>query len=154
MGHGTPDRNSSQVYPDCAQKVTSLFSPSVKVAFGNVETSPPYLKDSLGGLIMSDIETLLVQPFMIVDGVHIHEDVKGALDDQSPSNMIYQQLVTVHGDAVGERLSKIKVVYKPGLGAYPGVFELFADQKEKNVRYPIGTILRLKQKTISLLQGI
>jgi cobalamin biosynthesis Co2+ chelatase CbiK len=131
VGHGTPDSAASQIYTDCARKLESSFAPSVRVAFGNVEMSAPYVKETLGELIMSGIKTLIVQPFMIVDGVHIHEDIRGALDEQDPSNKIFKYLLDTYGEPMQERLNRIKVLYKPGLGAYPGVFELFADHTEK-----------------------
>ncbi len=131
VGHGTPDTNASQIYTDCARNLESSYPPSVKVAFGNVEMSAPYVKETLGKLIMSGIKTLIVQPFMIVDGVHIHEDISGALDEQDPSNKIFKYLMDTYGEPLKERLNRIKVIYKPGLGAYNGVFELFADHTEK-----------------------
>ena len=127
VGHGTPDSTSSHIYTDCARKIASCFPPTVRVAFGNVEMSAPYVKESLGEMIMSSIKTLIVQPFMVVDGVHIHEDMRGALDQQDPANKIFQHLMDTYGEPIREKLSKITAVYKPGLGAYPGVFELFAD---------------------------
>lgn len=131
VGHGTPDSNASHLYTDCAQKLASCFPPSVRVAFGNVEMSAPYVKETLGEIIMSGIKTLIVQPFMVVDGVHIHEDIRGALDKPDPSNKTYTYLMDTYGEPLRERLSKIKVIYKPGLGAYQGVFELFADHTVK-----------------------
>jgi cobalamin biosynthesis Co2+ chelatase CbiK len=131
VGHGTPDSAASQIYTDCARKLESSYFPSVKVAFGNVEMSAPYVKEALGKLIMSGIKTLIVQPFMIVDGVHIHEDIRGVLEEQDPSNKIFKYLMDTYGEPLKERLNRIKVIYKPGLGAYPGVFELFADHTEK-----------------------
>ena len=127
VGHGTPDSTASPLYTDCARKLASCFPPSVRVAFGNVEMSAPYLKDCLGEIIMSGIKTLIVQPFMVVDGVHIHEDMRGALDKQDPGNTLYHYLMDTYGEPLRERLSGITIVYKPGLGAYPGMFELFAD---------------------------
>ena len=126
-GHGTPDSNASHIYTDCAQKLASCFPPSVRVAFGNVEMSAPYAKETLGEIIMSGIKTLVVQPFMVVDGVHIHDDIRGALDKQDPENKIFKYLMDTYGEPLRERLNSIKVIYKPGLGAYQGVFELFAD---------------------------
>ena len=131
VGHGTPDSNASQIYTDCARKLGTSFSPSVRVAFGNVEMSAPYVKETLGELIMSGIKTLIVQPFMIIDGVHIHEDIKGALDEQDPENKIYKHLIDTYGEPLQERLNQLRVIYKPGLGAYPGVFEIFADHTVK-----------------------
>lgn len=131
VGHGTPDSTASQIYTDCVRTLESLFAPSVRVAFGNVEMSGPYVKETLGKLIMSGIKTLIVQPFMIVDGVHIHEDIRGALDEQDPSNKIFKYLMDTYGEPLKERLNRMKVIYKPGLGAYPGVFELFADHTVK-----------------------
>lgn len=131
VGHGTPDNDSSQIYIDCAQKVKSLFPHSMKVAFGNVEFSAPYCKDVLGELIMSDIKTLIIQPFMIVDGVHIHDDIKGALDGDHHDNNIYHHLLDVYGEPLKKRLELMEFIYKPGLGAYRGVFELFADHTIK-----------------------
>jgi cobalamin biosynthesis Co2+ chelatase CbiK len=127
VGHGTPDTIASHIYTDCARKIASCFSPSVRITFGNVEMSAPYVKETLGEIIMGGITTLIVQPFMVVDGVHIHEDIRGALDKQDPANKIYKYLLDTYGEPLRERLSRIKVIYKPGLGAYPGVFELFAD---------------------------
>jgi len=97
VGHGTPDSNASHIYTDCAQKLASCFPPSVRVAFGNVEMSAPYAKETLGEIIMSGIKTLIVQPFMVVDGVHIHEDIRGALDKQAPGNKIYKYLMGTYG---------------------------------------------------------
>lgn len=131
VGHGTPDRESSRIYVDFAQSIKSLFSPSIKVAFGNVEFSAPYCRDVLGELIMSSIKTLVVQPFMIVDGVHIHEDIKGALDGDHDENKLYHHLLETWGEPVKRRLREIEFVYKPGLGAYRGIFELFADHTMK-----------------------
>jgi len=131
VGHGTPDSTASHIYTDCARKLASCFPPSVRVAFGNVEMSAPYIKETLGEIIMSGIKTLIVQPFMIVDGVHIHEDIKGALEEQDPENKIYKHLIDTFGEPLREKLSQIKVIYKPGLGAYQGVFELFADHTVK-----------------------
>ena len=133
VGHGTPDSNASHIYTECARKLASSFSPSVRVALGNVEMSAPYARETLGEIIMSGITTLIVQPFMIVDGVHIHEDIRGALDEQDPENKIYKHLMDTFGEPLRERLSQIKVIYKPGLGAYQGVFELFADHTEKAI---------------------
>ena len=127
VGHGTPDRDSSFIYSDCAQKIKSLFPPSLKVAFGNVELSAPYCKDVLGELIMSDIRTLVVQPFMIVDGVHIHDDIRGALDGNHDDNKLYRHLLATYGEPLKKRLREIEFIYKPGLGAYQGIFEIFAD---------------------------
>jgi len=127
VGHGTPDSNASHIYTACAKKLISCFPPSVRVAFGNVEMSAPYVKETLGEIIMSGIKTLIVQPFMVVDGVHIHEDIRGALDKQDPENKIFKYLMDTYGEPLKERLNQIKLIYKPGLGAYPGVFELFAD---------------------------
>lgn len=127
VGHGTPDRESSLIYVDCAQNVKSLLPSSVKVAFGNVEFSPPYCRDVLGELVMSGIKTLLVQPFMIVDGVHIHEDIKGTLDGDHHENKIYHHLLNNYGEPFKKRLDEIEFIYKPGLGAYRGIFEIFAD---------------------------
>ena len=131
VGHGTPDSNASHIYTDCAEKLASCFPPSVRVAFGNVEMSAPYAKETLGEIIMSGIKTLVVQPFMIVDGVHIHEDIRGALHKQDPENKIFKYLMDTYGEPLRERLSRIKVIYKPGLGTYQGVFELFADHTVK-----------------------
>jgi cobalamin biosynthesis Co2+ chelatase CbiK len=132
-GHGTPDTAASHIYTDCARKLASCFPPSVRIAFGNVEMSAPYVKESLGKIIMSGITTLIVQPFMVVDGVHIHEDIRGALEKQDPANKIYNYLMDTYGEPLRERLSRIRVIYKPGLGAYPGVFELFADHTVKAI---------------------
>ena len=133
VGHGTPDSNASHIYTDCARKLASCFPPSVRVAFGNVEMSAPYIKETLGEIIMSGIKNLIVQPFMIVDGVHIHEDIKGALEEQDPENKIYKHLMDTYGETLRERLGELKLNYKPGLGAYPGVFELFADHTTKAI---------------------
>ncbi len=127
VGHGTPDKDSSLIYINCAQNIKSLFPHSIKVAFGNVEFSAPYCKDVLGELIMSDIKSLVIQPFMIVDGVHIHDDIKGALNRDRDDNKIYCHLLDVYGEPLKKRLKEMEFVYKPGLGAYRGVFELFAD---------------------------
>jgi cobalamin biosynthesis Co2+ chelatase CbiK len=132
-GHGTPDTAASHIYTDCARKLASCFPPSVRIAFGNVEMSAPYVKESLGKIIMSGITTLIVQPFMVVDGVHIHEDIRGALEKQDPANKIYNYLMDTYGEPLRERLSRVRVIYKPGLGAYPGVFELFADHTVKAI---------------------
>lgn len=131
VGHGTPESTASPVYKDCERKIASYFPASVSVAFGNVEMSAPYLKECLGEMIMSGITTLIVQPFMIVDGVHIQDDVRGALERQDPSNTLFNNLVDTYGEPLRERLSGIRVIYKPGLGAYQGVFELFADHTLK-----------------------
>ena len=131
VGHGTPDKDSSLIYINCAQNIKSLFPHSMKVAFGNVEFSAPYCKDILGELIMSDIKALVIQPFMIVDGVHIHDDIKGALNGDRDDNKIYRQLLDVYGEPLKKRLKEMEFVYKPGLGAYRGVFELFADHTVK-----------------------
>ena len=130
VGHGTPERESSLIYRDVAQKVTSLFPPSVKVSFGNIDDSAPYCREVLGELVMSGIKTLLIQPFMIIDGVHIHDDIKGALDGDHNENKLYRHLLKNYGESFKERLKEIECVYKPGLGAYPGVFELFADHTQ------------------------
>lgn len=127
VGHGTPNKESSLIYMDVAQKVRSLFPPSVKVSFGNIDDSAPYCRDILGELVMSGIKTLLIQPFMIVDGVHIHDDIRGALDGDHNENKLYRHLLESYGDSFKERLREIECVYKPGLGAYRGVFEIFAD---------------------------
>ena len=127
VGHGTPDKDSSLIYINCAQNIKSLFPNSMKVAFGNVEFSAPYCKDILGELIMSDIKTLVIQPFMIVDGVHIHDDIKGALNGDREDNKIYRHLLDVYGEPLKKRLGEMEFVYKPGLGVYRGIFELFAD---------------------------
>jgi cobalamin biosynthesis Co2+ chelatase CbiK len=133
VGHGTPDEESSQIYTSFAQDIKSFFPAPLKVALGNVEASAPYCRDVLGELIMSDIKTLVVQPLMIVDGVHIHEDIKGALDGEHHENEIYQHLLEVYGESFKSRLKEITFVYKPGLGAYRGIFELFADRTMKAI---------------------
>jgi cobalamin biosynthesis Co2+ chelatase CbiK len=76
---------------------------------------------------MSGIGSLLVQPFMIVHGVHMHDDVKGALEAQDPDNKLFRFLLDRYGEPVKERLKEIRRVYMPGLGAYPGVFHIFVD---------------------------
>ncbi|MBW1838779.1 MAG: sirohydrochlorin cobaltochelatase [Deltaproteobacteria bacterium] len=133
VGHGTPDEESSQSYTSFAQDIKSFFPASLRVALGNVETSAPHCRDVLGELIMSDIKTLVVQPLMIVDGVHIHEDIKGALDGGHQENKIYQHLFNTYGESFKSRLREITFVYKPGLGAYRGIFELFADHTMKAI---------------------
>ena len=80
---------------------------------------------------MSDIKTLVIQPFMIVDGVHIHDDIKGALDGDHDDNKIYRHLLDVYEEPLKKRLKEIEFVYKPGLGAYQGVFEIFAEHTVK-----------------------
>ena len=127
MGHGTPDEHSSQIYASFAQEIKSFFPAPLRVALGNVETSAPYCRDVLGELVMSTIRTLVVQPLMIVDGVHIHEDIKGALEGEHQENKIYQHLLDTYGESFTRRRGEITFVYKPGLGAYRGIFELFAD---------------------------
>jgi len=127
VGHGTPDKDSSLIYINYAHNIKSLYPHSMKVAFGNVEFSAPYCKDVLGELIMSDIKTLVIHPFMIVDGVHIHDDIKGALNGDHYDNKIYSHLLDVDGKPLKKRLKEIEFVYNPGLCAYIGVFELFAD---------------------------
>jgi cobalamin biosynthesis Co2+ chelatase CbiK len=127
VGHGTPDDDAARLYGECARQLTSLFTSPFKAAFGNLESPAPYLGESLGELIMSGIGHLLVQPFMIVHGVHMHDDVKGALEEQDPDNKLYRFLLDRHGDTVKQRLQEIRRVYMPGLGAYPGVFRIFAD---------------------------
>jgi cobalamin biosynthesis Co2+ chelatase CbiK len=131
VGHGTPDEESSQIYTSFAQDIRSFFPAPLKVAFGNMEASVPHCRDVLGELIMSDIKTLVVQPLMIVDGVHIHEDIKGALNGGHHENKIYQHLFNIYGESFKSRLKEITFVYKPGLGAYRGIFELFADRTMK-----------------------
>ena len=131
VGHGTPDEASSHIYTSFDQDITSFFPSPLKVAFGNVQTSAPYCRDILGELSMSDIKTLVVQPFMIVDGVHIHEDIKGALDGEHRENKMYRYLLDNYGEPLKRRLQGITFVYKPGLGAYRGVFEIFADHTVK-----------------------
>jgi len=127
VGHGTPDKESLLIYNDFAQTIRYVFPPSIKVAFGNVEFSSPYCKDILGELIMSDIRTLVVQPLMIVDGVHIHEDIREALDGTLDGSELYHHLLDNYGEPIKKRLREITFVYKPGLGAYRGIFELFSD---------------------------
>jgi sirohydrochlorin ferrochelatase len=127
VGHGTPDDDAAQLYGECARQLTSLFASPFKAAFGNLERPAPYLGESLGELIMSGIGHLLVQPFMIVHGVHMHDDVKGALEEQDPDNKLYRFLLDRYGETVKQRLQEIRRVYMPGLGAYPGVFQIFAD---------------------------
>jgi len=134
VGHGTPDRESSLIYKDFAQNIKYIFPPSVKVAFGNVEFSAPYCKDILGELIMSNIRTLVVQPFMIVDGVHIHENIKGALSGDLKDNELYQHLLNNYGEPIKRRLREITFVYKAGLGAYQGIFELFANHTLRAIK--------------------
>jgi len=131
VGHGTPDDGAAQLYGECARKLTSLFASPFKAAFGNLESPAPYLGESLGDLIMSGIGNLLVQPFMIVHGVHMHDDVKGALEEQDPDNKLFRFLLDRYGDPVIQRLKEIRRIYMPGLGAYPGVFEIFADHTLK-----------------------
>ncbi len=127
VGHGTPDDDAAQLYAESARQLTSLFASPFKAAFGNLESPAPYLGESLGDLIMSGIGRLLVQPFMIVHGVHMHDDVKGALEERDPDNKLYRFLLDRHGETVQQRLQEISRVYMPGLGAYPGVFQIFAD---------------------------
>ena len=127
VGHGTPDPQAALIYTECARRIATLFSPTVRTAFGNLESSAPVLGESLGDLIMSGIENLFIQPFMIVDGVHMHDDVRGALEKQDPDNTLYRFLLHRYGEPIKKRLQEIRCAYMPGLGAYPGVFELFAD---------------------------
>lgn len=127
VGHGTPDKKSSRIYDAFAQNIKSVFPPSVKVAFGNVECSAPYCRDVLGKLIVGDIKTLVVQPLMIVDGVHIHESIKKALDGARDESKLFHHLLDTYGEPIREKLGEITFIYKPGLGAYRGIFELFAD---------------------------
>jgi sirohydrochlorin ferrochelatase len=127
VGHGTPDEKAAEIYGECARQVASLFASPFKAAFGNLESPAPYLGESLGELIMSGIGTLLVQPFMIVHGVHMHDDVKGALEAQDPDNKLFRFLLDRYGEPVKGRLNEIRRIYMPGLGAYPGVFNIFAD---------------------------
>lgn len=127
VGHGTPDDDAARQYGECARQLTSLFAPPFRAAFGNLESPAPYLGESLGELVMSGIEHLLIQPFMIVHGVHMHDDVKGALEEQDPENRLYRFLLVRHGEPIKQRLQEIRRVYMPGLGAYPGVFHIFAD---------------------------
>ena len=127
VGHGTPDDRAAEIYGDCSRQVDSLFASPFKAAFGNLESTAPYLGESLGALIMSGIGTLLVQPFMIVHGVHMHDDVKGALEAQDPDNKLFRFLLDRYGEGVKGRLNEIRRIYMPGLGAYPGVFQIFAD---------------------------
>jgi sirohydrochlorin ferrochelatase len=127
VGHGTPDDDAARLYGECARQLTSLFASPFRAAFGNLESPAPYLGESLGELIMSGIGHLLVQPFMIVHGVHMHDDVKGALEEQDPENKLYRFLLDHHGETIKQRLQEIHRVYMPGLGAYPGVFQIFAD---------------------------
>ncbi len=131
VGHGTPDDDAAQLYGSCARQLTSLFAPPFKAVFGNLESPAPYLGEGLGDLIMSGIGSLLVQPFMIVHGVHMHKDVKGALEAQDPDNRLYRFLLDRHGEPVIQRLKEIRRVYMPGLGTYPGVFQIFADHTLK-----------------------
>lgn len=127
VGHGTPERESSRIYDAFAQNIKSVFPPSIKVAFGNVEFSAPYCSDVIGELIVGDIKTLVIQPLMIVDGVHIHDDIKGALEGDHDNNKLYHHLLDTYGEPIKKRIREITFVYKPGLGAYRGIFELFAD---------------------------
>jgi sirohydrochlorin ferrochelatase len=131
VGHGTPDDDAAQMYGECARQLSSLFVSPFKAGFGNLESPAPYLGESLGDLIMSGISRLLVQPFMIVHGVHMHDDVKGALEAQDPDNRLYRFLLDRWGEAVKQRLKEIHRGYMPGLGAYPGVFQIFADHTLK-----------------------
>jgi cobalamin biosynthesis Co2+ chelatase CbiK len=130
VGHGTPDHEAAQVYSECARRITTLFAPPVKAAFGNLESSAPFLGESLGELIMSDIKNLFIQPFMIVDGVHMH-DVRGALESQDPDNALYRFLFQRYGEIVKTRLQGMSRTYLPALGSYPGIFELFTDHTVK-----------------------
>lgn len=131
IGHGTPDDDAARLYGECARQLTSLFASPFRAAFGNLESPAPYLGESLGELITSGIGRLLVQPFMIVHGVHMHDDVKGALEEQDPDNKLYRFLLERHGEPIKQRLQEIRRVYMPGLGAYPGVFDIFADHTVK-----------------------
>jgi cobalamin biosynthesis Co2+ chelatase CbiK len=133
VGHGTPDRKSSRIYDAFAENVESVFPSAVKIGFGNVEFSAPYYRDILGELIMSDINTLVIQPLMIVDGVHMRENIKGALGGDLKDNELCQHLLDNHGDPIKRRLREVTFVYKPGLGAYQGIFELFADHTMKAI---------------------
>ena len=127
VGHGSPEQESANNYVTFAHRIRSYFPPAVKVAFGNVEYSAPYCRDVVGKLIMSDIKRLVIQPFMIVDGVHIHEDIKGAFEGNQDENELAHHLFTTYGDSFTQRLKEIEFIYKPGLGAYRGIFEMFAD---------------------------
>jgi|GEM_PF-3066526 len=127
VGHGTPDDDAARLYGECARQLTSLFALPFRAAFGNLESPAPYLGEGVGELIMSGIGRLLVQPFMIVHGVHMHDDVKGALEEQDPDNRLYRFLLDRWGEPVKQRLREIHRIYMPGLGAYPGVFHIFAD---------------------------
>ncbi len=127
VGHGTPDDDAARLYGECARQLTSFFAPPFRAAFGNLESPAPYLGESLGELIMSGINRLLIQPFMIVHGVHMHDDVKGALEEQNPENKLYRFLLDRHGEPIKQRLQEIRRVYMPGLGVYPGVFNIFAE---------------------------
>ena len=131
VGHGTPDDYAARLYGECARQLTSLFASPFSAAFGNLESPAPYLGESLGELIMSGIGHLLIQPFMIVHGVHMHDDVKGALEEQNPENKLYRFLLDRHGETVKQRLQDIRRIYMPGLGAYPGVFHIFADHTQE-----------------------
>ena len=127
VGHGTPDDDAARLYGECARQLTSLFASPFSAAFGNLESPAPYLGESLGELIMSGIGHLLIQPFMIVHGVHMHDDVKGALEAQDQDNKLFRFLLDRYGEGVKGRLNEIRRIYMPGLGAYPGVFQIFAD---------------------------
>ena len=127
VGHGSPEKESANSYVSFAHRIRSYFPPAVKVAFGNVEYSAPYCRDVVGELIMSDIKRLVIQPFMIVDGVHIHEDIKGAFEGNQDENELAHHLFTTYGDSFMQRIKEIEFIYKPGLGVYRGIFEMFAD---------------------------
>jgi cobalamin biosynthesis Co2+ chelatase CbiK len=131
IGHGTPDKDSAQIYREASQRLVSLFPASLKIAFGNVEFSAPYCRDVLGELIMSGISAMLVQPFMVVDGVHIHDDIRGAFEGTQPENKLYRYLLERYNGEFTQRLKEITFIYKPGLGAYQGIVEIFADHTVK-----------------------
>ena len=142
VGHGTPDDDAARLYGGCARQLTSLFASPFSAAFGNLESPAPYLGESLGELIMSGIGHLLIQPFMIVHGVHMHDDVKGALEEQNPENKLYRFLLDRYGEPVKGRLNEIRRIYMPGLGAYPGVFHIFADHTREALAATASAVLQ------------
>jgi sirohydrochlorin ferrochelatase len=126
VGHGTREEGARRIYEASLRQARGVFPPAVPVELGHMEFSPPFAKDCLATLLLSGVKHLIIQPFMIVDGVHIDEVRKG-LDVHAGPHSWHRELSEAYGEILRTRLLDFEFTFMPALGCYGGVFDIFFD---------------------------
>lgn len=108
IGHGSKSPSALATLDEVTAKIDEAFDLPVRLA--SLQFNSPTFEETIDELVNHGIERVILMPFFIYSGIHVTEDIPGAIDD------------------ITKKYDRLEIVMTGHLGADPSIIGVVKDR--------------------------